>query len=115
MRARANKSKKNKVHNQVFIPDNHKSMSMEKLQEIVGQSKYACKIIDGNTIGTGFFCNIPFPDSKNLLSVLITCNHVFNPISKETINFIVHEKEYNLSLDTDRLKYTSEIYDITMI
>jgi V8-like Glu-specific endopeptidase len=115
MGTRANKSKKKKVHNQAYIPENHKSMSMEKLQEIVGQLNCACKIIDENTRGTGFFCIIPFPDSNHLLSVLITCNHVFDPKSKREIHFTVNKKDYTLSLDDDRLKYTSKIYDITMI
>ena len=115
MGTRANKKKKKKVHNQAYIPDNHKSMSMEKLQEIVGQLNCACKIIDENTRGTGFFCIIPFPDSNHLLSVLITCNHVFDPKSKIEIHFTVDIKNYKLSLDDSRSFYTSGKYDITII
>ena len=115
MGTRANKSKKyKKVYNQAYILGNHKSMSMEKLQEIVGQLNCACKIIEGDNIGTGFFCRIPFPYTNHLLPVLITCNHVFNPLYKETINFFVNRTEYNLSLN-NRLKYTSVEYDTTMI
>ena len=108
-------SKKYKVYNQAYIAGNHNSMPMEKLQEIFGQLKCACKIIDGNIIGTGFFCKIPYPDNDYLLPVLITCNHVFKPISKTKINFITDKKYYNLSLDNCRLIYSSKKFDITMI
>ena len=37
-----------------------------------------CKIKIGETQGTGFFCQIPFPNKDNMLKVLITNNHVIN-------------------------------------
>ena len=39
---------------------------------------YICKIYNGGAIGTGFFCNVPFPDNSNLLKVLITNKLVLN-------------------------------------
>ena len=84
------------VYNEAYIADNINSIPMEKLGKISGQSSCACKINDGNTYGTGFFCRIPYPDKENLLPVLITCNHVFNPKSKKEINFTVNEKKYKL-------------------
>ena len=84
------------VYNEAYIAGNINSIPMEKLGKISGQSSCACKINDGNTYGTGFFCRIPYPDKENLLPVLITCNHVFNPKSKKEINFTVNEKKYKL-------------------
>ena len=54
-----------KFYNEAYIAGNHKSMTMEILRKITEQSNCTCKIIEGNTRGTGFFCRIPFPDNKN--------------------------------------------------
>ena len=40
--------------------------------------KCICKIYQNGKKGTGFFCQIPFPDKNNLLYVLITNNHILN-------------------------------------
>ena len=40
--------------------------------------KNICKIKIGQEQGTGFFCKIPFPGKKNMLSVFITNNHLMN-------------------------------------
>ena len=111
---------KSNIDNQAFINGNHKSMSMEELKKIVSQLKCACKIIDGNNVGTGFFCNIPFPDDNNYLPVLITCNHVLNPYTKsqtftKTIVFTIDNEKYQLTLDNSRILYTSQHYDTTII
>ena len=37
-----------------------------------------CKIKIGSLQGTGFFCEIPFPDKNNMLPVFITNNHIIN-------------------------------------
>ena len=67
----------------VIIPEkniNNQSdiVSHNKMKEITFQmEQYICKIykLDGAT-GTGFFCKIPF--GNDLLSVLITNNHVIS-------------------------------------
>ena len=53
-------------------------VSIEGTRKILYQMENCiCKIIkDNGTIGTGFFCEIPF--KNNLLKVLITNNHVLN-------------------------------------
>ena len=40
--------------------------------------KSIIKIKIGNNQGTGFFCQIPFPDKNNMLQVLITNNHIID-------------------------------------
>ena len=43
--------------------------------------KYFCKIcMNHGSKGTGFFCQIPFPDNNHLLPVLITNNHITNEL-----------------------------------
>ena len=109
------------VINEHYIEGNVGSVTLEKLKKIA-ESKCTCKIINGNGLGTGFFCNIPFPDDRNLFSVLITCHHVFDPENNskmftKTIQFFVGEKDdkKNLPLDNSRISYTDEDYDITII
>ena len=82
--------------------------------------KTICKIRIAEMQGTGFFCKIPFPDLNNMLRVLITNNHIINrdllfqkdaQISigiKEEIDY----KVFNLN---DRIKYTNEEFNITII
>ena len=54
-------------------------LSSEQLLKINEQmNKNICVIDLGDKKGTGFFCKIPFPDNKNILFVLITCNHIIN-------------------------------------
>ena len=82
--------------------------------------KNICKIIAENTQGTGFFCKIPFPNKENMLSVLITNNHVIddnflrtkNAKIKIDIKEEIELKEINLN---NRLKYTDKEYDTTII
>ena len=70
--------------------------------------------------GTGFFCKIPLPYLNKMLSVFITNNHVINKellYKNNTIMEINIEKEKNirkLNLN-NRIKYTDEEYDITII
>ena len=62
---RSSISKKNQCHNQAYIPGNHRSIPFRSLQEIVSQYKYACKIINENILGTGFFLSDSFKTSIN--------------------------------------------------
>ena len=79
-----------------------------------------CKINIGNSQGTGFFTKIPFPDLNNMLPVFITNNHIINNelLYKEDIKIKIDiydesdNKEINLN---NRMKYTDEEYDITII
>ena len=96
-------------------------ISYECSKKIIEQmEKNICKIKIGNEQGTGFFCKIPFPDMNNMLSVLITNNHVIN-------EKILNIKDYNIEIDikiennikklnlNNRIKYTNKEYDITII
>ena len=90
-------------------------------KEIINQmEKNICKIKVGEKQGTGFFCNIPFPDKDNMLEVLITNKHVINEdllYKKDTkISIYIKEEKKFKELDlNDRIKYTKEEYDITII
>ena len=74
-----------------------------------------------NNQGTGFFCKIPFPNKDNMLSVFITNNHVINKalLDKENIKIKIDIKEdadiKEIILNKNRMKYTNEEYDITII
>jgi hypothetical protein len=91
-------------------------------KEIINQmQKNICKI-KVKEQGTGFFCNIPFPDKDHTLKVLITNNHVINEdiLYKKDVKisiFIKEEKKYKELDLNDRIKYTNkkEEYDITII
>ena len=96
-------------------------ISYECTKKIMEQmSKNICKIKIGEEQGTGFFCKIPFPDINNMLSVFITNNHIINDKilykNNSKININIEEeneiKEINLN---NRIKYTNEEYDITII
>ena len=75
--------------------------------------------------GTGFFCNIPFPDKYNTLPVLITNNHILGEkdISINQTVKLIQRKEfqkeqisiYEIFIDKFRKTYTDEKYDITII
>ena len=80
-----------------------------------------CKIkLNNNDKGIGFFCFIPFPTNNNLLTILITTNHILNKkdISNgNTINISLDKdkNKYSILIDDSRKTYTNEKYDITFI
>ena len=96
-------------------------ISYECTKKIIEQmEKFICKIKIGETIGTAFFCEIPFPNKNNMLPVLISNNHtinrdfLFNNGSELEIH--IKEKKDIIKLNLDkRMKYTDEEYDITII
>ena len=98
------------------------SISTGQLTIIIEQTKRSiCKIHckDGG-IGTGFFCIIPFPDKINQLPVLITNNHVIKDEDikeNKTIIFSLDNEEIHLEVkvNDNRIIYTNEQYDITII
>jgi len=96
-------------------------ISYECSKKIIQQmEKNICKIKIGEKQGTGFFCKIPFPDLNNMLLVFITNNHIINKellYKNDAIIEISIEEENNirkLNLN-NRMKYTNEKYDITII
>ena len=57
-----------------------KIISFECTEKILEQMKNKIcniKLTDGS-VGTGFFCKIPFPTKDKLLPVLVTNNHLIN-------------------------------------
>ena len=78
-----------------------------------------CKILKDNGVkGTGFFCKIPY--ENNLLSVLITNNHVLNSKDINVTNNITislnDNKEFkHIEIDNSRKLFTNEELDVTII
>jgi len=97
-------------------------ISYENTQTIMEQmERNICKINIGKNRGrgTGFFCEIPFPDENNMLPVFITNNHVINEklLYEENSTIEVEIKEFGVKTINlnNRMKYTNKDYDITII
>ena len=106
----ANESILTKILNEVLYENN---------REII--EKVVCKINIEAQQGIGFFCIIPFPDEIKMLNVLITNNHTLNNKllyeKDKKIELAIIEKNHKtiyINLD-NRMKYTNEEYDITII
>ena len=92
-------------------------------KNIKQMEKSIYKIKIGEEQGTGFFCKIPFPNKNKMLPVLITNNHVIYVIEDKSLyneytNIkidIEEEKEAKIIDLKDRIKFTSEKFDITII
>jgi len=98
-----------------------KLISYECTKKLIHQMKQnICKIKIEDEQGTGFFCKIPFPDKNTMLPVFITNNHLINKeflfgANKQITFKIKEDTEYkNINLN-NRLRYTNEEYDITII
>jgi len=96
-------------------------ISYECSKKIIKQmERNISKIKIGKEQGSGFFCKIPFPGLNNMLSVFITNNHVINKelLFKNNAFIEINIEEENnirkLNLN-NRMKYTNEEYDITII
>ena len=105
---------------QRLIVDSPNIISYETTKTIIDQMEQnTFKINIGNLQGTGFFCEIPFPDENNTLPVFITNNHIINEKLLYQENLIIEIetivdgiKKFNLK---DRMNYTNKDYDITII
>ena len=92
-------------------------ISLKITEKIIEQMKNnsICRI---NDKGTGFFTKIPY--KSKLLPVLITSNQVINTDDiKNNRNISLYlnndKKIKTIKLDNNRLKYTNEKLDITII
>ena len=112
------------IKNESSLTGYPKVITYECSKKIIKQmEKSICKIKIGEEQGTGFFCKIPFPNKNKMLPVLITNNHVIHVIEdkflyNEYTNIkidIEEEKEAKIIDLKDRIKYTSEKFDITII
>ena len=91
-------------------------LSLKQTEKIIDQMNNSiCRI---NDKGTGFFVKIPY--KSKLLPVLITTNQVINQydlMGNRNIPLYLgnDDKIKTIKLDNERLKYTSEKLDITII
>ena len=108
----------------MFSPVSPKTLRNRAIIILDQTENSICKIIksDNKGSGTGFLCKIPFPDSFNLLPVLVTCHHVLeNEIiikgSKIKIQFKNEEKTNDIliTLDNNRKIYEDKENDIIFI
>ena len=115
--------KKNKK-NSSFVKEKNigPSYNPHVLLEIINLQieKCLCKIKINKETGTGFLCKIPFPDSLNLLPVLITNNHVLKEkdiLQNKEIEFTLNDdkKKIKILINESRKTYTNEDFDTTII
>ena len=96
-------------------------VSYECSKKLIEQmEKNICKIKIGKELVTGFFCKIPFPNKNNMLPVFITNNHIINDdfLNKKNMKIeinIKEEKKAKVINLNERMNYTNEEYDITII
>ena len=93
-------------------------ISLKITEKIVDQMKYSICRINNHGKYTGFFVKVPY--KSKILPVLITTNHAINIddilSNKNILLYINNDKAIKeLKLDDNRLKYTNEKLDITII
>ena len=100
-----------------IIKDSIMPISLQKQQEITKQmEKCICKLHTSGGNGTGFFAKIPYKLSK--INALITNNHVLNSMDIATdkvITFSISNNIKDIKIGKERIIYTNEKYDITII
>ena len=110
-----------KYQKEVILNEYPNPITYECIKEIKKQMKYnVCKIKVGKEQGTGFFCKIPFPDKNNMLPVFITNNHIINKklLYKDNswIELDIKNETNTKKIElNNRMKYTNEVYDITIV
>ena len=92
-------------------------VSLKQTEKIVEQMKSnsICRI-ENNCKGTGFFVKVPY--KSELLPVLITTNHAINIDdiqNNKIISLYLNNGKMTIKLDDNRLRYTNEKLDITII
>ena len=97
-------------------------ISFESAERILEQMKNKiCNIkLTNGTLGTGFFCKIPFPTYDKLLPVLVTNNHIIDEklLKNENGLIMIYTKESNKYQNfflNNRKYFTSKEYDTTFI
>ena len=101
-----------KEHNILISP-----ISLKQTEKIIEQMKNnsICRI-NNHGKGTGFFVKIPY--KLRLLQVLITTNHAINIDdiqNNKIISLYLNNDKMTIKLDNNRLRYTNEKLDITII
>ena len=104
------------IDDEAKIKGSPDSIPLEQIKNIYHQmNNCICKIIHGNTRGTGFFCKIPFPDHNNLLPVLITAKHVLDISKHKKVEFQLNGFYHSILIDNSRIIYSSKRHDSTII
>ena len=102
-----------------YIITSPEPVSLEKSEKINEQmKKYICRIYYNNCTGTGFFIKIQH--KSKLLPVLMTNNHIIdlkNIQNNKIITIFINEenKERFIKINEQRLLYTNEKLDVTII
>ena len=101
------------------IQDSLSPIPIKSMEIILEQmKKCVCKIHIGGTKGTGFFVKIPY--RNEYLRVLITNNHIIGIneiINGEDITISLNNESIfkNISINSQRKRYTNEFLDVTII
>ena len=91
-------------------------ISLKQTEKIIEQMKNSICRIDNHGKGTGFFVKIPY--KSELLPVLITTSHAINIEdiqNNKIISLYLNNGKMTIKLDNNRLRYTNEKLDITII
>ena len=107
------KNEKEKLLNDYPIPIKYECTKI--ILEQMEKNICKLKLSNGNK-GTGFFCYIPFPDNNNLLSVLITNNHIIDELrlKKDKKIILLINKEKKEKELKKRIIYKNKEYEITI-
>ena len=111
------------INPEIFFEKSTIPVSFQNTEKILFQMKNCiCKIYTKNGgRGTGFFCKIPYPDQSNLLTVLITNNHILDENELKNSDIIKYdfkddEQIRKIKIGNNKRKiYTSKEFDITFI
>ena len=91
-------------------------ISLKITEKIIEQMKNSICRIDNHGKGTGFFVKIPY--KSELLPVLITTSHAINIDdiqNNKIISLYLNYGKMTIKLDNNRLRYSNEKLDITII
>ena len=91
-------------------------ISLKQTEKIIEQMKNSICRIDNHGKGTGFFVKIPY--KSELLPVLITTSHAINIDdiqNNKIISLYLNYGKMTIKLDNNRLRYSNEKLDITII
>jgi len=106
------------IKKEKFIASSPEPVTLKGTEEIIDQMNNSVCRIYNNGNGTGFFTKIPY--KSKLLPVLITNNHVINQddiLNNKDISLYLNndKKIKTIKLDNNRLIYTNEKLDVTII
>ena len=101
-----------------FIKSSPEPVSFKGTKKILKQMNNSVCRIYNNGKGTGFFTKIPY--KSKLIPVLLTNNHVINKEdiknNKDITIYLNNDKMIKeIKIDNNRLRYTNEKLDITII